>query len=459
MATLIQNGRVVTPRASERADLRISDDGVIEAIGKGLSAEGCTVFDASGCALFPGLIDAHTHLDMDTGTALTADDFASGTAGAICGGTTTLIDFATQDKGQTLTHALETWHKKAQGKSACDYAFHMAITDWNEQTASEIPEMAKAGVTSFKLYMAYEALRVRDGEIYEILQAVSDVHGLIGMHCENGDLVNRLVAARRAAGDLSPAAHPRSRPDYVEAEAISRYCRIAQAAGTPVHIVHLSSAEGLREIRAARARGQKVYVEGCPQYFTLDDSLYDLPDFEGAKYVCSPPLRKKADQQALWEALAAGEIHTISTDHCSFRFAGQKQMGRDDFSKIPNGMPGLEYRPAAMYTAGVASGLLTENQFAALLSENAARLFGLYPRKGVLAVGSDADIVVWDPVREGVISAATHHHNCDYTPYEGMKTKGSAKAVFLRGQQVVADGQLLCPDAGRYVARGACEYL
>lgn len=457
MALLIQNGKIVTPKKIIPGDLLI-ENGKIAVIGEHLSAAGHETYDAQGCLLFPGFIDAHTHLDMSTGTALTADDFASGTAGAICGGTTTVVDFATQEKGETLKQALANWHKKADGKSACDYAFHMAITDWNEGVAAEIAELANAGVTSFKLYMAYEALRVRDGEIYKILKAVAKVHGLIGMHCENGDLVNEKIAEYRAAGKLTPKYHPLSRPDYVEAEAISRYCRIAQATGTPVHIVHLSSKQGLKEVRRARARGQKVYVETCPHYLLLDDSCYSLEKFESAKFVCSPPMRGVADQDELWVAVENGEIDTISTDHCSFNFKGQKEQGRDDFSKIPNGMPGIEYRPAAIYTAGVASGRITEGQMAALLSENTARLFGMYPHKGVLAVGSDADVVVWDPAREGVISAATHHHACDYTPYEGMKTTGGVRAVFLHGEKAVEDGKLLETNQGSYVARGESEY-
>ncbi len=458
MKTVIKNGTVVTPRETFPADIRIENE-KIAAVGKNLPQEGAQVFDASGCLLFPGFIDAHTHLDMDTGTALTADDFHSGTRAAVVGGTTAIVDFATQNKGETLSEALENWHRKARGKASCDYAFHMAITDWNEAVSKEIDQMVRAGVTSFKLYMAYDALRVSDGELYEILKRVGQAHGIIGVHCENGDLVNEMVAENRRAGNLSPLYHPLSRPDFVEAEAVARYCYIARAAGVPVNIVHLSTRAGLEEARRARARGQKVYIESCPQYFTLDDGVYSLPGFEGAKYVCSPPVRKKADQEALWEALAKNEIDTVSTDHCSFNLKGQKELGKEDFSKIPNGMPGIEHRPAIMYTSGVAGGRMTNGQMAAILSENTARLFGMYPQKGVLAAGSDADIVVWDPSWRGTITAADMEQNVDYTPYEGYQAQGRARAVFLRGTQVAGDGKVIREHCGVYIARHESEYF
>lgn len=457
MKTIIKNGTVVTSQNKQKANLLI-EDGKITAIGKEFSEKGCTLFDASGCLLFPGFIDAHTHMDMDIGTAVTADNFYTGTRAAIAGGTTTLVDFATQDKGSTLAQALKNWHSKADGKCFCDYGFHMAIVDWTPSVSAEIDDMVKAGITSFKLYLAYDNLRVSDAELYEILKRVGQVHGIIGVHCENGDLVNELIAENRAAGNLTPDYHPLSRPDYVEAEAISRYCYIARAAGVPINVVHLSTKAGLEEVRRARARGQKVYAETCPHYLALDDSRYQLDGFESAKYVCSPPLRKKADQEALWEAIASGEIDTVSTDHCSFNFKGQKELGKLDFSKIPNGLPGIEHRPVMMYTKGVATGKMTEEQMAKLLSENTARLFGMYPRKGILAVGSDADIVVWDPSYQGKISAKTQYQNVDYTPYEGQEMIGRAKAVFLRGAQVVEDGRVTQENSGIFLPRIKSDY-
>ncbi|WP_066458807.1 dihydropyrimidinase [Anaerotruncus rubiinfantis] len=458
MDLIIRGGTVVTPRESYEADVRITE-GRISAVGRDLAAKGCETYDASGCKLFPGFIDAHTHLDMDTGAALTADDFVSGTRAAAAGGTTMLLDFATQDRGGTLCGALDVWHGKADGKSSCDYGFHMAITDWNEMVSRELDEMARQGVTSFKCYLAYDNLRISDGQLYEILKRVGQLHGIVGVHCENGDLVNEMIAENRRAGNLSTEYHPLSRPDFVEAEAIARYCYIAKAAGVPVNIVHLSTRMGLEEALRARARGQKVYIESCPQYFAFDDNVYSLPDFAGAKYVCSPPVRKPYDQRALWDALAKGEIDTVSTDHCSFNWKGQKELGREDFSKIPNGLPGIEHRPAVMYTLGVAAGRMTENQMAAMLSENTARLFGMYPRKGVIAPGADADIVVWDPTCCWTITAADMEQKVDYTPYEGMRMQGKAKAVFLRGQLVAAGGKVLMERKGVYVPRGESEYF
>lgn len=458
MELLIQNGTIVAAEKSFASDVRVSDGKIVE-IGQNLSANGAQIYDARGCKLFAGFIDAHTHLDMDNGVTMTADNFHTGTRAAIAGGTTMLLDFATQNKGETLKQALANWNSKADGRSSCDYGFHMAITDWNEAVSRELDELVRAGVTSFKLYLAYDNLRVSDGQLYEILKRVGELHGIIGVHCENGDLVNELVAANRRAGNLTPHFHPLSRPDYVEAEAIARYCYIAEAADVPINIVHLSTQRGLEEARRARLRGQKVYIESCPHYFTLDGSVYDSLNFdESAGFVCSPPLRKKADQDALWDALARGELDTISTDHCSFNLKGQKDLGRADFGKIPNGLPGIEHRPSLMYTFGVTAGRMTENRMAALLSENTARLFGMYPRKGVLAVGSDADIVVWDPAYRGTITAKAQEQNVDYTPYEGMKTVGRCKAVFLNGVQTVADGRVIREHCGAYVARGASEY-
>lgn len=457
MEHLIYNGRVVMPQQTVTADILVRDGKIVQ-VEKNIPREGRQVYDASGCLVFPGFIDAHTHLQMDNGVTVTADDFASGTIAALCGGTTTLLDFATQDPGDTLSHALQTWHSRADGHCSCDYGFHMAIVDWTPAVSQEVQEMVEAGVTSFKLYMAYDNLRVSDREIYEILKRVGEFHGIVGAHCENGDLVNALVAEYLERGDTSPKYHSLSRPDFVEAEAVSRYCYLATAAGVPIHIVHLSTRLGLEEARRARTRGQRVYLETCPQYLTLEDSVYDQ-GFESAKFVCSPPIRKGRDQSALWQAISQGEIDSISTDHCSFNMKGQKDLGRDNFSRIPNGMPGLEHRPAVIYTHGVTKGRLTENQMAALLAENAARLFGLYPRKGVIAPGSDADLVIWDPSISWTITAKNQHHHCDNTPYEGMSMQGRAKAVFLRGTLAAEDGEPVQTGLGIYIPRKESEYF
>lgn len=451
--TIVKGGVLVSPLACYQSDVAI-EKGQIRRIDRDIMpGVHDRVIDAHGCLVFPGFIDGHTHFDMDNGVTVTADDFESGTQAAVLGGTTTVIDFATQDKGGTLTDALKQWHAKADGRSSCHYGFHMAITDWNEQTRSQLDEMMRAGVSSFKLYLAYDALRVNDAQLLDVLREMKRINGMVGVHCENGDLVNALVARERAAGHLSPAAHPASRPPEVEAEAISRLLYIARLADCPVHIVHLSSALGLEEVRKARRTGLHLYVETCPQYLLLNERDYDRPGFEGAKFVCSPPLRSLGDVRALAEALRDGEIDTIATDHCSYNFEGQKTLGRADFSRIPNGLPGVEHRPALVYSRLVKGGLLTPQQMCRLLSENPARLFGLYPRKGTLREGSDADIVIWDPDFCGVIQASGQRQRVDYTPYEGMRVTGRARTVLLNGEIAVENGRLAHPGLGRYVPR------
>lgn len=453
---IIQNGTLITPEGERRADLGL-EGGVITRMEERITpAPGDEVLDAEGCLVFPGFIDAHTHLDMDNGVTVTADDFDTGTAAALVGGTTAIIDFATQDRGGTLGQALKAWHEKADGKAHCDYGFHMAITDWNEETRRELDAMVAEGITSFKLYMAYDALRVDDAQLLDILREMKRIQGLLGVHCENGTLVNAMARKLREAGDLGPDAHPRSRPAEVEAEAISRLLYISRLADWPVNVVHLSSALGLQEIRKARAAGQKVLVETCPQYLLLDDSRLSEPDFGGAKFVCSPPLRKPADCAALREALGGGEIDTVATDHCSYNFHGQKELGLHDFSKIPNGLPGVEHRPALMDSL-VHQGFVTDVQMGKLLSENPARAYGLYPRKGALKVGSDADIVIWQRGDFGTITAEKQRQNVDYTPFEGTPVTGRAREVLHHGEVAARQGELIRPRQGQYLKRGQPE--
>ncbi len=451
MKTVVRGGELVTASASCRRDILI-EGGRIAAVGLGLNTVGAQVIEAQGCLVFPGFIDAHTHFDLEVGGTVTADDFRTGTKAALAGGTTTVIDFATQAKGGSLAQALDRWQEKAAGLSACDYAFHLAITDWNQETAKEVKEMARAGVTSYKVYLAYDDLRLRDGQVWQVLGRVKEVGGIVGAHCENGDVVDELVREHLSQRETEPRFHPLSRPELAEAEAVSRFTCLAQMAGTPAYIVHLSSAAGLAAALAARERGAEVYLETCPQYLFLDDALYDLPGFEGAKYVCSPPLRGQASQAALWAALAAGRLDTVATDHCSFNYRGQKELGRADFSKIPNGLPGVEHRPTLLYTA-VANGTISANRFVALLAENPARLFGLYPQKGTIAPGSDADLVLWDPEARDTIRAKNQEQNVDYTPYEGFKTRGGPRAVLLGGELAFSDGRLLLGNRGRYLPR------
>lgn len=454
MSILIQNGILVLPTGPIQADLRVAGGRIAE-LGPGLAPGASRVIDAQERLVFPGFIDTHTHCEMNKGFPNeTADDWYTGTRAALAGGTTTVLDFAEPERGATLASALETWHGRADGAACCNYGFHMTVKDWSPSIRSELREMTAAGVTSYKVYLAYDNLRLSDAAAYEVVKAVGAEGGVVGCHCENGDLVTEGIRAQQAAGNLSPAAHPLSRPPAVEAEAVGRWLTIAELAGCPVNIVHLSTLRGLEAVRAARTRGQRLYVETCPQYLLLDERSYRLPGFESAKFVLSPPLRAQENCAALWDALEAGEIDTIGTDHCSFRFHGAKELGREDFSKIPNGIPGVEHRPSLMYTYGVAAGRITAVDMARLLAENPARLFGMYPQKGVLAVGSDADLVIFDPNDTGRITAETQYQNVDYTPYEGMALRGRVDTVLLGGEVAVEGGRVLLERRGRYVSRG-----
>ena len=445
----IKNGTIVSPEGRKKADLFI-EDGKIVSVGGELPFDEC--WDAEGCLLFPGFIDAHTHLEMDTGSTVTADSFASGTAAALAGGTTVILDFATQDKGHTLAEALEAWHSRADGNCSCDYGFHMAVTDWNEATKAELADMEREGVTSFKAYMAYDNLRLSDRELLELFEATGGI-GVCGVHCELGDEVNRRIAANLEAGRTGPEWHPRSRPNEVESLAVRRCLALAREAGGAAWVVHLSTAEGLREIETARRAGQTVLVETCPQYLSLTDEVYEKPDFEGAKFVCSPPIRKESDKAALWQGIENGEVDIISTDHCSFTFE-QKKLGLGNFSKIPNGLPGIEHRPAVVWACGVASGKISAEAFCSLLSTEPAKAFGMYPRKGALEAGSDADIVVWDPEAEAVLTAADMNMLAGYSPWEGMALHGLPKAVFLHGVLSAENGKVTRPNGGIFVKRG-----
>ena len=444
---VFRGGRVVGPRGMEQRDVYVHNGKIVN---PGPAEE---VVDVSGKLLFPGFIDAHTHLEMPVSGTVTADSFATGTAGAVAGGTTAILDFATQDRGSTLAEALRVWHGRANGHCACDYGFHMAVSDWNDRTRQEMEAMLAEGVSSFKAYMAYDNLRLTDEELRAMLREAGAFLCYTGVHCELGDEVNRRIAAELAAGHTEPKYHPLSRPNEVEALAVRRLLELAAEAEAPAWVVHLSTKEGLEEIRAARARGQRVLTETCPQYLTLTEEVYHRPGFEGAKFVCSPPIRSEADRLALWEAVSNGEVDIISTDHCSFNFKEQKELGLGNFSKIPNGLPGLEQRPALLWTQGVSEGRIDEAQFCRLLSSNPAKAFGLWGRKGALEPGFDADIVVWDPDYRGVITAAEQVMNCDYSPWEGEAVTGRAEQVYLRGEKIAENGRCLCPDGGQFLRR------
>ena len=448
---LFKGGTVVSSKGIRHADVLVSGEKIV-AVGRRLAADAQEV-DVSGKLIFPGFIDAHTHFDLEVSDTVTADNFDTGSKSAVAGGVTTIVDFATQNKGETLSDALNNWHIKAFANSSCDYAFHMAVSDWREDIRAELPAMFEQGVTSFKVYMIYDAMELNDREIYEIMTELKKYGGIVGCHCENSGIIGKLREEAISRGDTAPANHPKTRPDYTEAEAVRRFLTIAKAADAPCIVVHLSTAEGYQEVIRARKNGVKVYAETCPQYLLLDDSVYSAPFDKSSKYICSPPLRKSEDNRALWEALKHNQLNTISTDHCSFTLE-QKRAGKDDFTKIPNGMPGVETRAVLMYTYGVKKRRISLQQMCAYLSENPARLYGMYPKKGAVKAGSDADIVIFDPKQSGVISAAKGHSACGYDPYEGVKTVGRIDKVFLRGRLVYSGGEVVLEHSGRYIARG-----
>ena len=453
MKYLFKNGTVVSGRGTRRADVLVEDEKILQ-VARGISDPLARTVDVTGKLLLPGFIDAHTHFDLDVCNTTTADDFDSGTRSAIRGGTTTVVDFACPNKGESLHYGLDLWHKKADGKCWCDYGFHMTIDDWNEDIEREIDDMYAAGISSFKMYMTYPAMMIGDEAMYKALKKLKEKGGICGVHCENSGVINALIEEKRAAGAMGVASHPETRPDYLEAEAVGRLLRIAQAVDIPVVIVHLTNAAALAEVHAARRRGQKVYVETCPQYLVLDDSVYYNEDYSrAARYVCAPPLRKSADCRALWAGLRRGEIQTVSTDHCSFTLE-QKEAGRGDFTRIPGGLPGVEARVELVYSFGVATRKISLAAMCRVLSENPAKLYGMFPRKGVIAPGADADIVVYDPRADHILRAEDMVSRAGYTPYEGFVTRGSIAQVWLRGRLMVEDGQVVGDRMGQYILRG-----
>ena len=453
---ILANGTLVTPEGARKGDVALDGGKIARLADRIEPAEGDEVVDVSGCWVFPGFIDAHTHLQCWTGMDWTADSFETGTRAAACGGTTTIVDYATADRGVTMPDALDEWHKRADGTCTSNYAFHMALTEWGERNRRDLAVMRERGVCSFKTYFAYDHLRLDDADTLEVLEALKPLGGILCVHCENGTLVDRLQQRVFDSGVTGPEGHPLSRPDVCEAEAISRLLYIAHLAGdAKVNVVHLSTRLGLEAIRDAKARGQKnIYVETCPQYLLLDDSRYKEEGedgFAGAKYVMSPPLRKPTDVAALREAVVAGEIDTIATDHCSFNLHGQKDRGVGDFRKIPNGGPGIEHRPALMATSF--AGQLGLGELCRLMSEGPAKVFGMWPRKGRLAEGADADVCVWDPEARWTISAATQQQAVDHTPYEGFACRGRAHLVYVNGELAARDGQPTGARPGTFVSR------
>jgi dihydropyrimidinase len=457
--TLIKNGTVVTAADRYEADIYI-DKGKVTLIGNDLSLPADTVVDALGKLVMPGGIDVHTHLDMPFGGTTSADDFESGTIAAAHGGTTTVVDFAIQSFGEGLYPAFEGWMKKAEGRAAIDYAFHMIVRELTDQVSGDMDRLTKhEGVTSFKLFMAYPGVfQVDDATIFRALLKTKENGGLVCMHAENGGVIDTLVKDALRKGQTAPKYHALTRPTRAEGEATGRAIALAEMADVPIYIVHLSCADALEKVKQARDMGLPAYAETCPQYLFLSYEDYERPGFEGAGYVMSPPLREKWNQVALWKGLAKGDLQVVSTDHCPFCMyePPQKQMGKDDFSKIPNGAPGIETRLMLLWDGGVRTGRIDVHKFVEITSSNPARMFGLWPRKGTIAVGSDGDLVVWDPEKEVTLAAKTLHMRVDYNPYEGRVIKGAPAVVLSRGDVIVEGGTFKGrPGRGQFVKRQA----
>jgi dihydropyrimidinase len=456
MSILIRNGRVVTAVDDYRADILIEGE-TISVIGAKLEMEADRVIDAGGKLVIPGGIDPHTHMELPFGGTQASDDFRTGTIAAAYGGTTTIIDFAVQYKGQALREGLDAWHAKAEGKAAIDYGFHLIVTDLEDERVPELHRAMDEGVSSFKLFMAYPGVFLADdATIFRAMSAAGERGGLICMHAENGIVINELIKRALAEGRTAPKYHALTRPTIAEAEGVHRAIALSEMAESPVYIVHLSCADALRQVREARDRGLPAFAETCPQYLFLSIDDYG-EGFEGAKYVMTPPLREKWNQAELWKGLKTDDLQVISTDHCPFCMKEQKELGRDDFSKIPNGAPGVEHRMSLIYNGGVFENRVSLNRFVELTSTAAAKMFGLFPRKGTIAVGSDADIVIFDPDGEQTISAATHHMNVDYSAYEGKKIRGVVETVLSRGRVVVEGGEFKGKAGdGQFLRRGTC---
>jgi dihydropyrimidinase len=462
VALLIKNGRVITASDDYVADVFCQDD-TVTAIGRELPADrfrADRTIDASGKYVIPGGIDVHTHLNMPFGGTTSADDFESGTIAAAFGGTTSIVDFAIQYRGQTMRHALDDWRKRADGNAVIDYGFHMIVTELEDAGLGEMDRLVRdEGITSFKLFMAYPGVfMVDDATIFRALRRTGDNGGLVCMHAENGGVIDELVKEALRKGETAPKYHALTRPPTAEGEATGRAIALAEMARVPIYIVHLSAAHALEKVKQARDMGLPAYAETCPQYLFLSYDNYEEPGFDGAKYVMSPPLREKWHQDVLWKGLAKNDLQVISTDHCPFCMEEQKVLGKDDFSKIPNGAPGIETRLTLVHDGGVRHGRITMNRFVELCSTTPAKMFGLFPRKGTIAVGSDADIVVFDPKRSATLSVKTLHMKVDYNPYEGRTVQGSPSQVICGGKVVIDGDQFVGKKGdGRFLKRGPSQ--
>ncbi|ALW85828.1 phenylhydantoinase [Hymenobacter sedentarius] len=457
MSILLKNGHVVTADSDAVCDILIEGETIVS-IGRNLSADGAEVIDCTGKIVVPGGIDPHVHLEMPFMGTFSSDTYETGTRAALHGGTTMVIDFILQKQGNSLRAAFDEWRGRATGNAVGDYSFHMAVTDFNPDTKEEIKDMIAEGITSFKTFMAYKgALMIDDAQMVGLMQEVKKHGGLVTAHATNGDMIDTLIAQHRAQGKLSPLYHYLSQPEVTEAEASGRFADIANYTGVNAYIVHLTCEGALNQVRRATERNQRMLVETCIQYLLLDASLYEN-EAEGAKWVMSPPLREKKDQATLWAGLNQGLVHVVGTDHCPFMW-DQKLMGKDDFSKIPNGHPAVEHRMELLFSEGVNKGKITLNKFVEVTSTNAAKIFGMFPRKGTISIGADADLVIFDPAKKHKISAETHHMNCDYSGYEGWELTGKIDTVLLRGKVAVDAGETkVAKGYGQFIKRSKTAF-
>jgi dihydropyrimidinase len=460
MSILIKNGRIITACDDYVADVFIDREHVAM-IGKSLPVKADRTIDASNKLVIPGAIDPHVHMELPFGGTVSSDDFKTGTIAAAFGGTTSIIDFAIQFKGKTYQQTLDDWHAKAAPKCAIDYGFHLAVTEYEPSQQKEFQKVVDQGVTTFKIFLAYPGVfMVDDQTMFRVMQSAGEAGGMTLVHAENGVAINEMVTRLVAAGKIDPKYHAISRPPVMQADGVARACRVAEVARAPVFIVHVSCEAAMMELHRSRDAGNPAYGETCTQYLFLDESYYERPNFEGAKYVFTPPLVHRDNIEPLWKGLKLGYLQEVSTDHCPFHFKGQKELGRDSFTKIPNGGPGVEDRLSLVHHGGVIERGFSLNKWVDLCSTASAKMFGMFPKKGTIAVGSDADIVIFDNNKERTITAKTHHMNCDYSLFEGMKIKGLPETVLSRGKVIIENNQYKgTPGEGQFLKRGACARM
>ncbi len=460
MTTLIKNGRIVTASDDYVADILINGE-TIGLIGRNLSISTDKKIDATGKFVIPGAIDPHVHMELPFGGTVSSDDFESGTRAAAFGGTTSIIDFAIQYHGKTFEQTLDDWDAKAQGRCAIDYSYHLAVTEYEPRHEKEFTKVLDRGIPTFKIFLAYPGVfMIDDTTMFRVMRSAGEVGGMTLVHAENGIAISQMIDDLVAAGKTEPKYHAQSRPPVMQADGVARALRVGEVAKAPVFIVHVSCEAAMKEIVRSRDEGHASFGETCTQYLFLDESYYDKPNFEGAKYVFTPPLVPKENIEPLWRGLKLGYLQEVSTDHCPFNFVGQKELGRGDFRKIPNGGPGVEDRLSMIYHGGVVERGFSLNKWVDLCSTASAKMFGMFPKKGTIAVGSDADLVIFDPSIERTLGAATHHMNCDYSLYEGMKIKGKPLTVLSRGKIIIDRDQYLgTPGHGQFIRRGPCAQL